>query len=375
MRLVSTPESVQANEVTWLALVEALIAIALTMIVGFGLHSFSYVAMACLTSPLFLLRADQSVDLAWRWYAAFTLWLGSSLRKSEGTRGALLMALLLYVVFPVGVFAIRIISSSFGLVRWPFKSLRSLPANWTRAVLATDFHHVPEPLPESGVRGLDRGGPVHPLFYLYTLDGRRESLSLIAATLPTMALLFFPAWVYRWSIKSSSLVYLPLIWVAWNTWPKGVTVQERLEDIVEDLFERFRRGYAAFVIVSRFFLPFVIFATWQQLTHTLIERFGARLVGLYLFVGWDTPWSIRMWHVGAAVNAAITFGLWFFAHRQLRARRRSKGLGDSQVNTVLAALTFSRGVLGLYLLGVTIWVFTTSIDWSTVRFTFRWWPD
>lgn len=66
MRLVSNNESVARGEISILALVETLVAIALVFYLSAHFNTLRWLAFAMCVSPLLLLRTDESVRLGAR---------------------------------------------------------------------------------------------------------------------------------------------------------------------------------------------------------------------------------------------------------------------------------------------------------------------
>jgi len=60
-------------------------------------------------------------------------------------------------------------------------------------------------------------------------------------------LVFARAVLYRFSVKSTCIVYLPLLWIIRN--PPDESLYDQLSDITESEIERLKRWYSGFVIV------------------------------------------------------------------------------------------------------------------------------
>src|SRR3954451_17145523 len=72
MRLISTEESVARGEVSILAIIETLLAIALVFYLSAHCNTLRWLAVAMCVSPLLLLRTEESVRLGikyWHWWA------------------------------------------------------------------------------------------------------------------------------------------------------------------------------------------------------------------------------------------------------------------------------------------------------------------
>src|SRR5687767_14545629 len=68
MRLISNKESVARGEVTVLAIVETLLAIALVFYLSKHFNTLRWLAVAMYVSPLLLLRTEESTRLGIEWW-------------------------------------------------------------------------------------------------------------------------------------------------------------------------------------------------------------------------------------------------------------------------------------------------------------------
>lgn len=294
---------------------------------------------------------------------------------------------LFLVVLPVGVLAIRTASILVVVILQPVNSLRALPANWYRVVFAMDSAHPPELVP-----GLE----THPSraeweflrnwrfsAFWSDLPGnfRRDPWSLwLAGPILVLfgVLLYAPAILYRFSLKSTSLIYLPFLWVIRDSLSEEFTLRQRLQGLKESEAERLKRWYSGFVIIFLTVLPLVLFFT---LYPRLLDLLGwldpsthpriARLMTIFVFA---TPYRIEVegWHVARVVNAALTLVLFYYADSTLRRLSFGKPEGAA---TALNAGLLIRGLLTLYVIGCTLYILVTSVDWQLLPgFDFRWFP-
>ncbi|MBZ5523693.1 MAG: hypothetical protein LAP21_15775 [Acidobacteriia bacterium] len=125
---------------------------------------------------------------------------------------------------------------------------------------------------------------------------------------------FLPALLYRYSLKATAIVYLPIIWILHDSLVNTATFRHKLEDILEAPIERVKRWYSGFVILFLAIAPAVVYFTlhnwWQQLmrwlgTHPQI------LVLLSPFLPTEPAGlNIKGCHLARGVNAALTIPLY-----------------------------------------------------------------
>ncbi len=160
-----------------------------------------------------------------------------------------------------GSFICKFSATTFHFFRHPLIALSSIPNNWYRIVWATDIFHPPELLPgmeskryqafTNKVPGLKFGHWIGRV-----LDESDILLKLFSACLTPF--FFLPALLYRFSLKSSALFYLPFIWMIGTS--KHIQYQqqhfkESLALIKHSALAKIQRGYAWVVILLFTALP------------------------------------------------------------------------------------------------------------------------
>ena len=196
---------------------------------------------------------------------------------------------------------------------------------------------------------------------LFQERGRTRLIGVSAFVLVGL-LLFAPAVLYRLSLKSTSLIYFPFLWTIHDSLSEKLTVQQRLEELMQSETEWLKRVYSWFVVVALSALPLVLFFTlYPHLLH-LLEWLDpathprmARLATIFVFA---TPYRIEIegWHIARIINAALTIGLFLYADSALRQRRYRP--------TPLNVAFLTRGLLTLYVITCSVYVLVASVDWS-----------
>lgn len=130
-------------------------------------------------------------------------------------------------------------AAAYSFVIAPMASFALIPRNWYRVVLCTDVCHPPELavgaiLEERGFGasilqpiGFLSGGGLDSCLDLSAETSNSDRIFSICIYL-SKSILFasfaIPAWAYRWSVKSTALIYFPLLWFVWDaprTTPKA----------------------------------------------------------------------------------------------------------------------------------------------------------
>ena len=304
MRFHSTPQSVLNGEITKLAIIECVVAVALYVGIGVYFHTFRHLAVPVAVAPLMLFRTKASV----RWgldkyahavrvvklrYHPYLLAVATLTRRSNH-RKVITIALIPGYVFIFGAVAvsgavIRVAATMYWTLRKPLYTLGSMPQNWVRQGFCTDLFYPPEILPLEAVYGnqyeavetfatLFREKEINPLSegelrrlkaaemnpelsleelelfiqeqklrLLKAIDDRTRSIEKHYHTVLLLLFTIFgylPSIFYRISFKATSLIYSPFTWVALVTLPSPLSVKLGLNppEFVEVRLKRIKDG-------------------------------------------------------------------------------------------------------------------------------------
>jgi hypothetical protein len=272
------------------------------------------------------------------------------------------------------VLVARIIGSVGAAITHPIASVSAIPANWARVALSTDSFSPPEPLPQSETIG-HPGAPALRIHMFAQFAAWRfsdisatERIVRVPLWFIFAGVVFIPALAYRFSVKTSTIVYAPFLWVIHDRMNSRLPVEQQLEELHHGVVEILRRWYAAISLLGFTVLPLLIFIRWQHLLHWLNERLGRELITFYTVV-----YEIHLWHASRMVNAVITLALWIFADSALRRAKFGNSWSESTTRTTIAVATAVRALLGFYGIAVGVKTYWTAIDWSRIRIVFDVW--
>jgi hypothetical protein len=231
MRLVSTRESIRAEEVSGLAITETAIASLISLLVAYRFHSLGFILLSAGLAPLLLLRTDASAGTGLLYASkGARVVIGRPLailryfsRKSDERRTlslsillllsmslyTLVFALIITPLFVVAITFVKIFVTVLFLVRHPFASIGAIPENWRKVVLCTDSFTIPEILPR-----------IEEVEYEYLYAFRLSTLFKSLKSAPGISIFLFPLLLsvlfvssaYRFSLKSTSIIWSPLAW-------------------------------------------------------------------------------------------------------------------------------------------------------------------
>ena len=117
------------------------------------------------------------------------------------------VVLFFFVSFAAGVWlrslGVRVVAT----LRHPVRGIRAVPNNWRRILLAMDSHHAPELVPGLSAHEEELSLPG----MIKEIRTGDWEIRLIGSLM--IPIFFLPGLLYRWSLKSTCWLYLPLIYL------------------------------------------------------------------------------------------------------------------------------------------------------------------
>jgi hypothetical protein len=389
MRTVSTRQSVENGEITIVALCETALAMSISAGLALYFETLFHLAVGACAVPLLLLKSTESAHLAVR---LFERGLPRKPRSDDPfTQSWVYLRVLIWSSL------VRILSN----LRYPVKGLQSLPDNWKRLVMCTDIGSPIEFVPGSGpieatLRRVSYEGDQQSWSFLLFGVVISASLSALGVgvgswlsvwqalpfTLPSftpihiLTLLFqYVTFIftfvfvvlslifalglfcyvvvhsYRLSLKSTALLWLPLVYVARSTFDDSLDLRKSLHEIrVSALWKLIRLlSWLTLVLLGAkvVILPGVI-DWWNSRTWT-------RVLNVYVM-----PNEIHPWHVAAGFNAALALGGYYLFLERAERFLRAGAWPEPTVDKTLRLFRFARGIVSAYTISVGIYLTITA---------------
>jgi len=351
MRWFSTPTSAANREVSFLAVIETVIAVSATVFLAVNvLHSWTHVAIMASVVPLMLLRTEESTNLALNWASRYQAF-GSSYSPGVG--------ILFITISPVCALAIRIAATLVCFVMHPLDALIAIPSNWVRNCLCVDLTHPPEIIP-----GTETSSEEISMFqFTRHLIGIKMAprifknwtvfVGLISIILPIFFFLFIPAIIMRFSMKSTAIVWMPLLWIIPKATPK-TQLETRLNLVNKSSWGRFVVFLSAGTVLlfTAKLLLYIGIAELASLWNNL--SFAPSLTELI------EPNAVPPWQIASLSNSLIAIGLFWFAGHQLILNSDSDshtGLQKQTTDWTIRLASVIRSTLSLYTISCLLYIF------------------
>jgi hypothetical protein len=398
MRFYSSPESANAMKVTLLAVIETVFGLIGAMYLArYVYESWTPLAIGVLVSPLFFLRTDRSLNFTLRIldkYVSPSMRLiqhcvnfiarllepfnGMSKWLTKRPSCLFFLPVLVFLLFHlvirvallggvvfigmlfifVGIQLSRSIGAAYGVVMNPLETLLNIKKNWARIAFCIDSVHVPELVPGIETHPLKEhllryGNILKPPVDLNSKTGVERlsyKFAMVTAEILISLPLFIPTLLFRLSVKATSIVWLPLIWiivrstkVRFNASKDEVLHFSRL--INRDSLGRVVVLMSCFTVIL--FLAKLIIYNWVGKTQIL----GEDMVIADLVEDFVAPYQLPMWQLAGVFNAALAIVMFFWASRMLVSHESGIPLNETiwKRNDWLLRIGIAiRTTLGLY---------------------------
>jgi hypothetical protein len=365
IRWTSTPLSADRGEISVLAIVETLIANGISLWIAWQLQTLLHIAVSASLAPLLLLRTKRSTTFALARYLTI-------ISSAPTGRAAEIIFLFIWVIsLPFVSIFLKIYSTVRSLFLRPLISIEAIPYNWRRAVLCVDTIYPPEILP--GAERLCKRSKFRdfPTLRRYA-DAFRDNLGFTDLLFLASAGLFvgftlFASIVYRFSLKSTALIWSPLLWVVWDARGSGVARVD-LKHILDRPLYKVMRAYSALIAIL-FAVKIALLFKIQAVVEALNDALESK--GIYLYVA---PHMLPSWQLAAVINALLAWLLYLFAEKQLAAREIGDptAFSDGNVRSILATTSVVRNLLAGWAIACTLYI-AWHLAWP--GFCVKWLPS
>jgi len=275
MPLVSSRESVRRGRVSALAIVETIAASGVSFWFAWKHDSVEHIAIASTLAPFLLLRTRLSTWYTIRVLSSLSGGIFSTNRRNlEGDTAGGIRFLAVFVLQPI----IRIICTIRVFLRHPLVSIQMIPSNFYRNLFVTDFFFSPQVMPGSDeIAGqvLNELNAYRLIKILCKPEGIIDAIVGIILIVPLLVVAFS----YRVAIKSTALIWLPLLWIIYQS-QLGIKILDRIKVNTKQPWTKLMLVYSIFVVLAFGLKMASIFGVWTLTGAAWLGSLGDLAKGL-----------------------------------------------------------------------------------------------
>ena len=184
-----------------------------------------------------------------------------------------------------------------------------------------------------------------------------------------LAFWFLPAILYRWSLKATSIIYAPLVFVAHSTFSEGKDLRTKLELIKRGDLSRIRVLYGIAAIAA-FLVKLVLMAKWIGFAAWWNGNPITEFLAIYV-----APSEIPKWQLAELANSVLAIGSMLFARRALLGYELRHPWPETPVKRILGFVSGLRWLLALYAIACTGYItMRAAHDWHLPALGVKWLP-
>jgi hypothetical protein len=358
MRLISNKKSVAKGEVSVLAIVETLLASGLVFYLSAHFNAVRWLAVAVCVASVLLMRTEESKLLETEWWDYLEEKqeqledkpVSFILNRFPEKIGIAVLNMIVVVLNTLQAFAFKAGATLLTVLRSPAISLQAIPRNWSHLTLVVDSLYPPEIVPKT------RREKFEVSTESFSSDDYRHRLVSLFA-FPE----FLPSLFYRWSLKATSIIYAPLVFVAHSTFNEGADLRTKLELIKRGDLSRIRALYGG-VAIAVFLVKLVLMMKWNGFAEWWNGNPITEFLALYI-----VPSEIPRWQIAEVANSVLAVGAMIFARYALLRYELNNPWAEKPVKRLLGFVSGMRWVLALYAI--------VCLGYITMRAAHDWhWP-
>lgn len=279
--------------------------------------------------------------------------------------------------FPLVIPVIKIFSAGRAFLRQPLRAIRAIPHNFAKNIIVIDSCFAPQFVPGSedvGRTGLN----IYELLRDYNIRAKAavgssstllEQIKLTTVLLSMVYPVIAVAVAYRWAMKSTAVLWLPLIWIVVQARP-GADVIARLVVMTRSAWSKAMRAYSAIVALDFIAKLALLFGMWKLANLDWLGPLGVAATRL------AAPLDLPLWQAAGALNAVLVWVFFFHADQHLLAQGTAEAWSEDSIRREYAIFQAVRTILTLYVIACTFYIAAAvawQTEWPPIRFVlFPW---
>jgi len=282
---------------------------------------------------------------------------------------------------------IRIFSTAKIFIQHPLYTISHIPSNFYLNNFVIDLRFSPQLVPGDDeinlllpTLGLYNNSytiisnslrSIRFLAYLIWLGGltqfkehRRQTFQFYGRMFKAMAsilivqpILIVFAFSLRFSVKSTAIFWLPLLWVMYQSRP-GVNVLDRIEIMIREPRFKLMLFYSSTTAVGFIVKLALLFRIWRFSDLSWLGPVGEAATRL------TAPADLPLWQLTSACNAVLVWVFFFRGSRHVLAKNTKEALSDTRIRWEYVGFQAVRTTLALYVIACTFYIMATTA-WHT----------
>ncbi len=191
-----------------------------------------------------------------------------------------------------------------------------------------------------------------------------RALSLWTALVVAVAPVILATILFRWAIKSTSILWLPLLWIVVQANP-GLRVIDRIRLSVGTALSRVILVYSTFTLVFFVVKLTPLLAAWWVFNLNWLGPLGVFLTRMV------APFELPLWQVASGLNALLAWAFFFRANRHLVAQGTTEEWPERRLQCEYVTFQAIRTTLSVYAIICTFYIGAATAfesEWPPVRF-------
>jgi hypothetical protein len=370
MRLISDLTSVKRGELSVLAIAETIAASTISFWLAWHFGLIHHIVVASMLAPFLLLRTRLSTRHIMFLLYNFFVWLNRKVpNRSIHT------AFIMPIPVILSLFFIKFFGTVKVLLFRTEISFLAVPFNFIKNIASVDVFHLPMIIPGIEEVVSDQDVRSYSLYYYISdiynylkfwpdigsfVSQVKEILYKIGMYLLFIIIflpLMMPSIAYRWALKSTAVLWLPLTWIVIRAQPKTELVT-RFKVTLRTAWFKFMLAYSTFALLGFAAKLVLLVGVWQFANLDWLGPLGVAVTRLV------APLELPLWQVAGALNALLAWVFFFRADQHVQAQGTVEAWPEAWIGREYAAFQALRTTLSLYVIACTFYI-TAAVSWRT----------
>ncbi len=382
--VISSKNNTSGYDISILSILETIAVCGGALVIATYLESYICILISSCLAPFMLFGSDLSNEKGVRLYDKLSDKMSKqySFVKNGFVLGVF-SALIFYPIYLLGSLIIRLLS----VLSHPISGIKTFPRNWVEIVFRTDMFVKPEivsgtgvfvPVYKDGVVGFSGAKSffvflIAAFFLLLFSIGISKLMVYFTSNSVSLLIELFSAIVlsviyvvsifvsialfslcfgaimcavgsiaYRVSVKSSAIVWLPLIF-GYKNYNEKFVIEERVDEICNSAWFKLKRCIAVGILIG-ILIKLVVVQQYIEWWNSLAL---ANILNVFVM-----PGKLHVWHIASVFNAALALFVYYFVADRAESKIKYERWSVDRVQKIFRYSSFFSGVLSFYTIAV-----------------------